>query len=403
MLAVEEALERIVAGLTPLPPEWVHLGAAHGRVLAQDLVASRDQPPHAISAMDGYAVRAADLAAGGATLRLIGAAPAGGTGQTAIGPGETVRIFTGGRLPSGADAIAIQENATPDGGHVRLEGRVEPGTYVRPAGLDFRRGDLALPAGERLGARNLGLAAALNHAWLPVRRRPRVAVLATGDELVMPGQPLAAHQIVNSNSTTLAAMVTAWGGEAHDLGIVADRPEELAAIAPQLGSFDLVVTAGGASVGEHDLVRSVLGEHGFELDFWQIAMRPGKPLISGRIHGVPLLGLPGNPVSVGVCAILFVRAAIRALLGMDPSLPEVPAILAAPLAANDRRQDYLRAHAVWREDGRIEVHPAPRQDSSMLAVFARAACLIKRPPLAPAVAAGATVPVVLLASEPVGG
>jgi molybdopterin molybdotransferase len=286
---------------------------------------------------------------------------------------------------------------------VRLEGHVEPGTYVRPAGLDFRQGDLALAAGERLSARNLGLAAALNHAWLPVRRRPRVAVLATGDELAMPGQPLAAHQIVNSNSTTLAAMVAMWGGVAHDLGIVADRPEELAAIAPQLEGFDLVVTAGGASVGERDLVRSVLGEHGLELDFWQIAMRPGKPLMSGRIRGVPMLGLPGNPVSAGVCAILFVRAAIRALLGMDPSLPEIPAILGAPLGANDRRQDYLRAHAAWREDGRIEVHPAPRQDSSMLAVFARAACLIKRPPLAPAVAAGATVPVVLLASDPVGG
>jgi len=403
MLPVEEALERVVAGLTPLPLEWVHLGAAHGRVLAKDLVASRDQPPHAISAMDGYAVRAADLADGRATLRLIGAAPAGSTDQTAIGPGETVRIFTGGRLPSGADAIALQENAQADGDHVRLEGRVEPGTYVRPAGLDFRQGDLALAAGERLGARNLGLAAALNHAWLPVRRRPRVAVLATGDELVMPGQPLAAHQIVNSNSTTLAAMVAVWGGEAHDLGIVADRPEELADIAPQLGSFDLVVTAGGASVGDHDLIRGVLGEHGFELDFWQIAMRPGKPLIFGRIHGVPMLGLPGNPVSAGVCAILFVRAAIRALLGMDPALPEVAAILGAPLGANDRRQDYLRAHADWREDGRIEVHPAPRQDSSMLAVFARATCLIKRPPLAPAVAAGATVPVVLLASDPLCG
>jgi molybdopterin molybdotransferase len=403
MLAVEEALERIVAGLTPLPREWVHLGAAHGRVLAQDLVASRDQPPRAVSAMDGYAVRAADLAAGGATLRLIGAAPAGGTEQTAIGPGETVRIFTGGRLPSGADAIAIQENATPDGDHVRLEGKLEPGTYVRPAGLDFRRGDLALPAGERLGARNLGLAAALNHAWLPVRRRPRVAVLATGDELVMPGQPLAAHQIVNSNSTALVAMVAMWGGEAHDLGIVADRPEELAAIAPQLEGFDLVVTAGGASVGDRDLVRGVLTEHGFELDFWQIAMRPGKPLMFGRIRGVPMLGLPGNPVSAGVCAILFVRAAIRTLLGADPSLPEVPAILGAPLGPNDRRQDYLRAQAIWREDGRIEAHPAPKQDSSMLAVFARAGCLIKRPPLAPAVPAGATVPVVLLASDPVGG
>jgi molybdopterin molybdotransferase len=403
MLAVEEALERIVAGLTPLPLEWVHLGAAHGRVLARDLVASRDQPPHAISAMDGYAVRAADLEGGLATLRLIGAAPAGGTVETAIGPGETVRIFTGGRLPPGADAIALQENASPDGNQVRLEGRLEPGTYVRPAGLDFKQGELALGAGERLSARNLGLAAALNHAWLPVRRRPRVALLATGDELVMPGQALAAHQIVNSNSTTLAAMVAVWGGEAHDLGIVADRPEELAAIAPQLGDFDLVVSAGGASVGERDLVRTVLGEHGFALDFWQIAMRPGKPLMFGRIHGVPMLGLPGNPVSAGVCAILFVRAAIRALLGMDPALPEVPAILGAPLQPNDRRQDYLRAHAAWREDGRIEVHPASRQDSSMLAVFARAACLIKRPPLAPAVAAGATVPVVLLASEPVGG
>jgi molybdopterin molybdotransferase len=373
MLAVEEALERIVAGLTPLPPEWVHLGAAHGRVLAGDLVASRDQPPHAISAMDGYAVRAADLAGGRATLRLIGAAPAGGTFEAAIGAGETVRIFTGGRLPPGADAIALQENASKDGDQVRLS------------------------------ARSLGLAAALNHAWLPVRRRPRIAVLATGDELVMPGQPLAAHQIVNSNSTTLAAMVAVWGGEAHDLGIVADRPEELAAIAPHLEGFDLVVTAGGASVGERDLVRSVLGEHGFELDFWQIAMRPGKPLMFGRIRGVPMLGLPGNPVSAGVCAILFVRAAIRALLGMDPALPEVAAILGAPLGANDRRQDYLRAHADWREDGRIEVHPAPRQDSSMLAVFARATCLIKRPPLAPAVAAGATVPVVLLASDPLCG
>lgn len=402
MLAVEEALERIVAGLTPLPLEWVHLGAAHGRVLAADLVASRDQPPHAISAMDGYAVHAADLEGGRATLRLIGAAHAGGTFEGVIGPGETVRIFTGGLLPPGADAIALQENAAPEGDHVRLEGRVEPGAYVRPAGLDFRRGDLGLAAGERLSARNLGLAAALNHAWLPVRRKPRVALVATGDELVMPGQPLAAHQIVNSNSTALAAMVAAWGGEACDLGIVADRPEKVAAIAPQLHGVDLVVTAGGASVGERDLVRAVLGEHGLELDFWQIAMRPGKPLMFGRIRGVPMLGLPGNPVSSGVCAILFVRAALRALLGIDPSLPEVPAILAEPLGANDHRQDYLRAHAAWREDGRLEVHPAPKQDSSMLAVFARATCLIKRLPLAPAIPAGATVPVVLLASDPIG-
>jgi molybdopterin molybdotransferase len=403
MLAVEEALERVVAGLTPLPPEWVHLGAAHGRTLAADLVASRDQPPQAVSAMDGYAVRAADLADGGATLRLIGAAPAGAAFEGAIGPGETVRIFTGAALPPGADAIALQENATPEGQDVRLVGRVEPGAYVRPSGLDFRRGEVGLAAGACLTPRNVGLAAALNHAWLPVRRRPRVAVLVTGDELVMPGQPLAPHQIANSNGAALAAMVAAWGGEPHDLGIAGDRPEDLATVAPRFKGADVVVTVGGASVGERDLVRSVLGQHGFELDFWQVAMRPGKPLMFGHIAGVPMLGLPGNPVSAGVCAVLFVRAAIRALLGLDPALPEVAAVLGAALGANDRRQDYLRAQSTWRQDGRLEVHPAPRQDSSMLAVFARASCLIKRPPFAPAAPAGATVPVVLLASDPVGG
>jgi molybdopterin molybdotransferase len=377
----------------------VHLGAAQGRVLAADLVATRDQPPHAISAMDGYAVRAADLAGGGATLRRIGASPAGGTFEGAIGPGETVRIFTGGHLPRGADAIALQENATADGDQVRLEGRVEPGAYVRPAGLDFKQGELGLAAGTRLSARDLGLAAALNHAWLPVRRRPRVALLATGDELVMPGNPLATEQIVNSNSTALAAMVRAWGGEPCDLGIVADQPDLLAAIVPQLKGADLAVTVGGASVGERDLVRSVLGEHGLEIDFWQIAMRPGKPLMFGRIDGVPMLGLPGNPVSAGVCAVLFVRAVICALLGLDPSLPEISAVLGQPVGANDRRQDYLRAQARWREDGRLEVHPAAEQDSSMLAVFTRSTCLIKRPPFAPALPVGAAVPVMLLASD----
>ena len=402
MLAVEEALARIVAGLAPLPAEWCHLGAARGRVLATDLVAPRDQPPHAISAMDGYAVRAADLAGGSATLRQVGAAPAGGTFEGGVGPGETVRIFTGGRLPPGADAIALQENATVDGDRITLAGRVEPGAYVRPAGLDFKRGDLGLAAGTILSARKLGLVAAFNHAWLAVRRKPRVALLATGDELVMPGQALAAHQVVNSNSAMLAAMVTAWGGEPCDLGIAADRPEALAAIVPHLGGIDLLVTVGGASVGERDLVRTVLAGHGLQLDFWQIAMRPGKPLMSGRIQGVPMLGLPGNPVSAGVCAILFVRAVICALQGLDPAPPEVDAILEAPLGANDRRQDYLRAHASWRDDGRLGVRPMPKQDSSMLALFAAAGCLIKRAPHAPAAPAGATVPVLPLAHDPIG-
>jgi molybdopterin molybdotransferase len=402
MLAVDEALARITAAFRPLPAEWVHLAAARGRVLAQDLVATRDQPPQAISAMDGYAVRAADLASGEATLRLVGAAPAGGGFEGALRPGETVRIFTGGPLPEGADAVAIQENATPEGERVRLAGALEPGTHVRPAGLDFRKGETGLAAGRLLTARDLGFAAALNHAWLPVRRRPRIALLATGDELVRPGEPLGAHQITNSNSIALAAMVEAWGAAPMDLGIARDQPEALAAFAAELAGVDLVVTLGGASVGEHDLVRQVLGEHGLELDFWQIAMRPGKPLMFGRIKGVPLLGLPGNPVSAGVCAVLFVRAVICTLLGLDPRPPEVPAVLGSALGPNDRREEYLRSSARWRPDGRLEVHPAARQDSSMLATFARADCLVKRAAHAPAMPAGTTVTALLLGPAALG-
>jgi molybdopterin molybdotransferase len=396
MLAVEEAHARIVGAFAPLPSESVHLTAAAGRVLTRDLIAERDQPPGDTSAMDGYAVRAADLASGRASLRLVGSAPAGGSYDRELGPGETVRIFTGGLLPRGADAVALQENASTDGDRVCLEGAIEPGTFVRPAGLDFGRGERALSAGRRLTARDIGLAAALNQAWLPVRRRPRVALLATGDELVLPGQPLGPAQIVNSNTAALAAMVRHWGGEPLDLGIVRDRPDGLVEASEQLRGVDLAVTLGGASVGERDLVRAALGEHGLTLDFWQIAMRPGKPLMFGRLRDVPLLGLPGNPVSVGVCAVLFVRAAIFALLGLDPAPPEVPGVLGAPLGANDRRQEYLRASMAWRDDGRLEATPAPRQDSSMLATFARADCLIKRAPFAPAMAPGTPVSLLLL-------
>ena len=402
MLAVEDAHARIVAAFAPLPPEWVHLAAAAGRVLAQDLIAERDQPPGDTSAMDGYAVRAADLASGRATLRLVGSAPAGGSYDRELGPGEAVRIFTGGLLPRGADAVALQENARAEHDRVRIEGSLEPGTFVRPAGLDFRRGEHALPAGRRLTARDIGFAAALNRAWLPVRRRPRVALLATGDELVFPGQPLAPSQIANSNTVALAAMVRQWGGEPLDLGIVRDQPDSLAEASGQLRGVDLAVTLGGASVGERDLVRRVLGEHGLALDFWQIAMRPGKPLMFGRVHEVPLLGLPGNPVSAGVCAVLFVRSAICALLGLDPAPPEAPAVLGAALGANDRRQEYLRARSRWRDDGRLEAVPADRQDSSMLATFARADCLIKRAPFAPAMPPGTAVCVLPLGPAPVG-
>jgi molybdopterin molybdotransferase len=402
MIAVEEALERILRRFEPLPEEWVQLSAAHGRVLARDVRATRSQPPQAVSAMDGYAVRARDLASGRARLRVIGEAPAGRSFLGEVAPGETVRIFTGGALPVGTDAVALQENARRDGASVEIEGRIESGAYVRPAGLDFHENEIVLPQDRRLSARDLGLAASVNRAWLPVRRRPRIALLATGDELVMPGEPLGPDQIVSSNAVALGAMIEAWGGVASDLGIVRDEAEELGRVAADLAGVDLVVTLGGASVGERDLVRGVLGQHGLELDFWKIAMRPGKPLLFGAMRGVPLLGLPGNPVSAGVCAVLFVRAVICRLLSLDPQPPEVLGALGRALGPNDQRQEYLRAEARWRNDGRLEVLPAERQDSSMLSIFARADCLIRRAPFAPAMAPGTSVPVLLLGPAPVG-
>ncbi len=401
MISVEEALERIIRAFSPLPTEWVHLPAALNRVLASDLVADRDQPPRAVSAMDGYAVRAADLEDGEATLELIGEARAGGHFEGVVGPGQTVRIFTGGPLPAGADAIAIQENATREGTKVHIRGQVEPGRFVRPAGLDFRKGEIGLAAGTWLGPRALGLAAAMNQAWLPVRRSPRIGILATGEELVMPGGALGPDQIVNSNSITLAAMLRRWGAVSVDLGIVRDEPKALGELAERLRGLDLVVTLGGASVGERDLVRAVLGEQGLELDFWQIAMRPGKPLLFGRIRGVPLLGLPGNPVSAGVCAVLFLRAIVRVSLGLDPAPPEAPAVLARNLGPNDRREEFLRATMKWSAQGHLVADPATRQDSSMFALFARADCLIRRPPFAPAMPAGTTVTILRLGPGPI--
>jgi len=402
MIAVEEALERITKAFTPLPSEWIALTSARGRVLARDLTAPRNQPHQDISAMDGYAVCADDLKGGAATLHLIGQAPAGGRFEGVMKSGETVRIFTGGPIPEGADAVALQENAEPSGDQIHLKGKIKPGTFIRPAGLDIKKGDITLHAGTALSARDLGLAASLNKVWLPVRRRPRIALLATGDELVRPGEALGPDHIVTSNSVTLAAMIEAWGGSAIDLGIIPDQTEAFAEIMPDLTDADLIVTLGGASVGERDLVRQTLGKEGLTLDFWKIAMRPGKPLMFGKIGGTPMLGLPGNPVSSGVCAILFVRAIMNCLQGLDPEPPELPAITSIPLEANDQRQEYLRASTKWRDDGMLEVTPAARQDSSMFAVLARADCLIKRRPFAEKAAAGASVTIIPLAPGPIG-
>lgn len=394
MLSVREAQARVLEGFRLMPHEWVTLDRALGRVLALDVAARRDQPPAAVSAMDGYAVRAADLDPPGRWLTVVGAAPAGHPFAGEVGPGETVRIFTGGVVPAGADSIAIQENAEADGNRVRFTRAVRRGEFVRPAGLDFKAGWVGLAAGAVLGPRELGLAAVMAQAWLPVRRRPRVGILATGDELRWPGETPASGEIVNSNSTALAAMVRLWGGEPIDLGISPDEPEALATRIEAVEGLDAFVTSGGASVGEHDRVQDALGVRGLELAFWKIAMRPGKPLLFGRLGAIPVLGLPGNPVSAAVCAIMFLRGGILRMLGLDPALPRGKARLAGSLPANDQREDYLRARYLGSEAGMRTVETAPRQDSSMFATFTRADALVVRPPHDPERAPGDLVEII---------
>jgi molybdopterin molybdotransferase len=390
LISVEQALARITGALTPVGSEWVSIAQAHGRVLAQAVASNRTQPPFAVSAMDGYAVRASDVATVPAKLHVIGQAPAGGAFGGALGPGQAVRIFTGGPVPDGADTIVIQENTTADGDQVIVTQTVAAGRHIRAEGLDFRAGDVLLTAGKKLGARDVALAAAMNAPWLCVRRRPRIALLATGDELVRPGEAIGPHQIVSSNALGLAAMIAACGGEAIDLGIAADDREELRVMALGARGADMLITLGGASVGDHDLVQSVLGEAGLKVAFWKVAMRPGKPLIFGHMNETPMLGLPGNPVSSMVCGLLFVRPAIAALLGETGGGNYTgAAILGADMAPNDNRQDYVRASL--SADG--VATPFTMQDSAMLSSLAKAGCLIIRPPFAPAAKAGDVVQV----------
>lgn len=409
LLPVEEALERILSALAPLPAEFVPVSQALGRVAAEPIRARRTQPPVAVSAMDGYAVRAADVATVPATLRRVGAAPAGGGYAGTIGTGEAVRIFTGGPVPDGADAIVLQEDvdasAEEDGAEIVVREGATAGTFVRPAGLDFKTGDVGVPTGRRLTARDIGLAAAMNVPWIAVVRRPRVAILSTGDEIVRPGELDDPTSIVSSNAYALAAVVRAVGGEAIDLGIAPDDRDALRALAAGARGADLLVTSGGASVGSHDLVQEALGDGSMGADalkigFWKIAMRPGKPLIFGHLGAVPMLGLPGNPVSTMVCATVFLRPALERMLGLAPAGPAAlaEAVLAVDLMPNDRRQDYMRATSEPGPGGRRLVTPFVRQDSSMMSRLAEADCLVVRPPHDPARSRGDTVAILPLDS-----
>lgn len=391
MLSVEEARARILAPLRPTQAELVSLPEAWGRVAAAPVLARLTQPPADVSAMDGYALRAAD-GAPGARLRVVGTAPAGHPWAGAIGAGEAVRLFTGSVVPAGADAILPQEDAERSGDEVLVRDAPTAGRFVRRAGQDFSAGAEVVPAGRRLGARDVGLAAAANHPWLLVRRRPRVAILATGDEIALPGEPVPPGGIVSSNAHMLAALVRAAGGEPLVLPVVRDELDAIAATADRLGGVDLLVTTGGASVGDHDLVQPGLAARGFAVDFWRIAMRPGKPLMHGRLGAVPVLGLPGNPVSAMVCAVVFLLPALDALLGLPAGPPPTEAArLGAAVAANDGRADHLRASLA----GEVAT-PFARQDSAMLARLARADALVLRAPHAPALPAGASVGIIRL-------
>jgi molybdopterin molybdotransferase len=398
MISVEEARARILADLKPTPAEVVALAGAWNRITAEPVVARLTQPPADVSAMDGYALRAVDGGLG-ARLKVIGAAPAGHPFDGSVGPGEIVRLFTGSVVPAGADAILLQEDATRQDDMVTVNEAVRAGRHIRRAGQDFSAGDAVVPAGRRITARDVGLVAAANHPWLHVHRRPRVGILATGDEIAMPGEPIPAGGIVSSNSHALAALVLAGGGEPVVLPVAKDTTEAIAAVADSVIGLDMLVTTGGASVGDHDLVISGLQTRGLVVDFWQIAMRPGKPLLFGRLGPMPVLGLPGNPVSAMVCAILFLVPALARLSGLPAAPPPATnAVLGAPLKANDHRADHLRAAVQEEGDGRLVVTPFPVQDSAMLRRLAHADALILRAPNAPALTEGATVAIIRLDS-----
>ena len=399
MLTVEEARARILGALDAVSAETVALPNAWNRVLAAPVAARLTQPPADVSAMDGYALRAAD-ATPGARLRVVGAAPAGRPFDGTLKWGEAVRLFTGSVIPNGADSVLLQEDADIEAETVLARQAPSVGQHIRRQGQDFSAGDVVLQPGRRLGARDIGLAAAANHPWLSVHRRPLVAVLATGDEISMPGEPIGPGGIVSSNSHSLAALIRACGGQPLLLPLAGDSVDAIQQAARAAAGADLLVTTGGASVGDHDLVQAGLAAHGFALDFWKIAMRPGKPMIFGRLGeragSTPVIGLPGNPVSAFVCAVLFLQPAIDRLSGLPAGAPQTkPAILGAAVRANDHRADHLRA-TLDSVSGRLVATPFARQDSALLRALAESTALIMRPPYAPALDAGAAVQIMRL-------
>ncbi len=396
LMPVADALARILHGVKPLPPETISLKQAHGRVLAKPVKATRDQPPFAASAMDGYAVRQSDVAQIPASLKIKGTSAAGHAYKGKLKPGQAIRILTGAPLPKGADTIVIQENTTRNGSDLAITVATPEGKNIRKRGLDFAKGVELLARSTRLNARDIGLAAAGNTAKVQVSRRPHVVVLTTGDELVLPGQSPRADQIVSSNSHAIESMARAWGAEVTNLGIVRDTLKATeAAIRKGLGA-DLLITTGGASVGDHDFVQQALRNCGVKIDFWKIALRPGKPLMFGTKGKTRIIGLPGNPVSALVCSRIFIKPLMEMLQGIEQKQQIFTGRLGAALPENDNRKDYIRAKMEIASNGTRTVAPYPTQDSSMQRTLREAQCLIMREPFAPAAQMGDEVEILIL-------
>lgn len=406
LLPVADAQARLLNSATPLHRiESITLDLADGRVLAKDLAARLTQPPFDASAMDGYALRFDDAPEPGAELNVIGASAAGHAFEGTVGRGEAARIFTGAPVPSGADTVLLQEDVERlDGNRIRTTYPLRKGQHIRPRGQDFTEGEVVIPAGTVMDFSRLTVAAAMNHPALEVYRRPLVAILATGDELVTPGSEPGPSQIIASNTFGIAALARSAGAHVLDLGIVPDDEAEITAAIgrAQVAKADVIVTLGGASVGDHDLVQATLIAAGMQLDFWRIAMRPGKPLMVGSLAETHVLGLPGNPVSSLVCGLLFLEPLIRKLASLPPVKRAAIARAAVTLKANDQRQDYVRATLTKSADGDWLAEPFSKQDSSMMKVFSRSDCLIIRPPHVPELATGAPCPILLLRPDLLG-
>jgi molybdopterin molybdotransferase len=400
MISVDKAINLIADNVTLTNAEDVPIKQCLGRVLAEDVASKLSYPPVAVSSMDGYALNASDTANPPVSLKLIGVSQAGGSFESFVGSGETVRIFTGAPLPPGADAVQMQENAEIQGNHIKIIQSVATNNFVRAAGMDFAAGDILIKAGTVLSARHIGLAAAMNRPTLSVRRKPRVAILATGNEVALPGTDLRPSQIITSNSFALYAYVVAMGGNPIDLGIAGDTLEELGSSIEGAFNSDVLVTIGGVSVGDYDLVGQALREKGLRQEFHKIAMRPGKPLLFGNIDNLSVLCMPGNPVSTGVCSVLFLKKALYTMLGIKTkNEPALTAILGQDMAENDLRQDYVRAKLEINDIGERIAQPFLRQDSAMQACFTEADCLIVRMPHAPSIKAGELVSILLFSGS----